>query len=251
MSSKIKYSAILGSLGQTCDRFMKCGYKDPELDKVEFPDVVKSLEKMQVLQGARGCIDAGQPWIIFELTDAYLRQMGSSSTEILRWLTDRGYALHHIATDGLHPLDPTDRRAVNVLASPSGRTPPPSLQALLADAVGRGDAQRLRRRPPPERARDPAVAPLTRAGSTSGHQLSSISRLLSSPTSSSTSIVTSSATSTRIRMPSCTKATSLWRSNWSARRCSHLAASSRDRRCSRSISISSMGVSLAEHRPPR
>ena len=51
MSSKIKYSAILGSLGQTCDRFMKCGYKDPNLDKVEFPDVVKNLEKMQVLQG--------------------------------------------------------------------------------------------------------------------------------------------------------------------------------------------------------
>ena len=51
MSSKIKYSAIIGSLGQTCDRFMKCGYKDPNLDKVEFPDVVKNLEKMQVLQG--------------------------------------------------------------------------------------------------------------------------------------------------------------------------------------------------------
>lgn len=50
--SKIKYSAIIGSLGQTYDRFMKCGYKDPELDKVEFPDVIKNLEKMQVLQGA-------------------------------------------------------------------------------------------------------------------------------------------------------------------------------------------------------
>lgn len=49
---KIKYSAIIGSLGQTCDRFMKCGYKDPDLDKVEFPDVIKNLEKMQVLQGA-------------------------------------------------------------------------------------------------------------------------------------------------------------------------------------------------------
>ncbi len=49
---KIKYSAIIGSLGQTCDRFMKCGYKDPNLDKVEFPDVIKNLEKMQVLQGA-------------------------------------------------------------------------------------------------------------------------------------------------------------------------------------------------------
>lgn len=50
--SKIKYSAIIGSLGQTSDRFMKCGYKDPENDKVEFPDVIKSLEDMNVLQGA-------------------------------------------------------------------------------------------------------------------------------------------------------------------------------------------------------
>jgi sugar phosphate isomerase/epimerase len=50
--SKIKYSAIIGSLGQTCDRFMKCGYKDPEVDNVEFPDVIKNLERMKVLHGA-------------------------------------------------------------------------------------------------------------------------------------------------------------------------------------------------------
>jgi xylose isomerase len=31
---------------------MKCGYKDPNVDKVEFPDVIKNLEKMQVLKGA-------------------------------------------------------------------------------------------------------------------------------------------------------------------------------------------------------
>ncbi len=49
--SKIKYSAILGSLGQTYDRFMRCGYKDPAVDKVEFPDIVKNLEKIGVLQG--------------------------------------------------------------------------------------------------------------------------------------------------------------------------------------------------------
>ena len=48
----MKYSAIIGSLGQTCDRFMKCGYKDPAVDNVEFPDVIKNLEKMQVLKGA-------------------------------------------------------------------------------------------------------------------------------------------------------------------------------------------------------
>ena len=50
--SNIKYSAIIGSLGQTSDRFMKCGYKDPAVDNVEFPDVIKNLEKLKVLQGA-------------------------------------------------------------------------------------------------------------------------------------------------------------------------------------------------------
>ena len=49
---KVKYSAIIGSLGQTYDRFMPSGYKDPKLDAVEFRDVIKSLEKMKVLKGA-------------------------------------------------------------------------------------------------------------------------------------------------------------------------------------------------------
>jgi hypothetical protein len=31
---------------------MKCGYKDPELDKFEFPDVIKNLEKIAGASGA-------------------------------------------------------------------------------------------------------------------------------------------------------------------------------------------------------
>lgn len=50
--SKVKYSAIIGSLGQVCDRFMPGGYKDPAVDKVAFEDVIKNLEKMEVLKGA-------------------------------------------------------------------------------------------------------------------------------------------------------------------------------------------------------
>ena len=48
----IKYSAIIGSLGQTYDRFMKDGYKDPANEKVEFPDVIARLKDMEVLSGA-------------------------------------------------------------------------------------------------------------------------------------------------------------------------------------------------------
>ena len=52
MSSTIKYSAIVGSLGQTSDRFMKMGYKDPEVDKVEFPEVIKGLKDIGCIDGA-------------------------------------------------------------------------------------------------------------------------------------------------------------------------------------------------------
>ncbi len=48
----VKYSAIIGSLGQTSDRFMRMGYKDPIVDKVEFPDVIKGLEKTKCIHGA-------------------------------------------------------------------------------------------------------------------------------------------------------------------------------------------------------
>lgn len=51
MAYEVKYSAIVGSLGQTSDRFMRCGYKDPNLDKVEFPDVISNLKDMGVLAG--------------------------------------------------------------------------------------------------------------------------------------------------------------------------------------------------------
>ncbi len=50
--SGVKYSAIIGSLGQVYDRFMPSGYKDPSVDEVEFKDVIKNLEKMKVLKGA-------------------------------------------------------------------------------------------------------------------------------------------------------------------------------------------------------
>lgn len=47
----VKYSAIVGSLGQTSDRFMKVGYKDPEKTYVEFEDVVAKLAATGVLDG--------------------------------------------------------------------------------------------------------------------------------------------------------------------------------------------------------
>lgn len=47
----VKYSAIVGSLGQTSDRFMKVGYKDPEKTYVEFEDVIARLAETKVLGG--------------------------------------------------------------------------------------------------------------------------------------------------------------------------------------------------------
>ena len=47
----VKYSAIIGSLGQTSDRFMRVGYKDPEKTYVEFEDILDRLGETGVLQG--------------------------------------------------------------------------------------------------------------------------------------------------------------------------------------------------------
>ena len=47
----VKYSAIIGSLGQTSDRFMKVGYKDPEKTYVEFEDILDRLGETGVLKG--------------------------------------------------------------------------------------------------------------------------------------------------------------------------------------------------------
>ncbi len=47
----VKYSAIVGSLGQTSDRFCRMGYKDPEKTYVEFEDVIQRLAQSGVLKG--------------------------------------------------------------------------------------------------------------------------------------------------------------------------------------------------------
>lgn len=47
----VKYSAIIGSLGQTSDRFMRMGYKDPDKTYVDFEDIVEKLAESGVLSG--------------------------------------------------------------------------------------------------------------------------------------------------------------------------------------------------------
>ena len=47
--AKIKYSAIVGSLGQNCDRFLREGYKYPEEIKGSFQEEVDALAGLGVL----------------------------------------------------------------------------------------------------------------------------------------------------------------------------------------------------------
>ena len=47
--AKIKYSAIVGSLGQNCDRFLREGYKYPEEIKNSFEEEVEALAGLGVL----------------------------------------------------------------------------------------------------------------------------------------------------------------------------------------------------------
>ena len=77
--------------------------------------------EMKALEGMAGVIERDRPAIVFELTDGFLRQLGSSAAELTGWLTVRGYGLHRIHYRGVEPLTEADLRdpQFNVLALPN------------------------------------------------------------------------------------------------------------------------------------
>jgi FkbM family methyltransferase len=66
--------------------------------------------EMVALQGAKEFL-AGRraDYLMIEVNDSRLRQTGSSSAEVLRFLTDCGYRLFRIGIFGIRPLRPDER----------------------------------------------------------------------------------------------------------------------------------------------
>lgn len=75
--------------------------------------------ELLALRGMQGLLDRDQPFLIFELDDAFLRELGCSAREQCDFMQQRDYTLHRIVQRGdLVPVvePPTDR--CNILACP-------------------------------------------------------------------------------------------------------------------------------------
>ena len=70
----------------------------------------------QVLQGMTDCLAGDRPDILLEVTDEYLRGLGSSAQTLFAFLTSRGYSMYEIPDEG--PLIPV-RTTADLAKCPS------------------------------------------------------------------------------------------------------------------------------------
>jgi FkbM family methyltransferase len=82
------------------------------------------------LCGMRDLIQRDHPFIVLELSDAFLQEMGSSSDTVYLWLTEAGYRVYRI-DGGLHPMQRATAEQCNVLCVPAGVVVPPGIDAMV------------------------------------------------------------------------------------------------------------------------
>jgi len=97
---------------------------DSLLDEIPRTRLVKiDVEgaELLVLHGMERLIGRDRPYIIMEIDDAFLRQLGATAAAQCEFLTSRGYELHQIVAGGrLEPLTAPPTQRANLLAAPRG-----------------------------------------------------------------------------------------------------------------------------------
>jgi FkbM family methyltransferase len=82
------------------------------------------------LHGMAGLLRRDRPYLTLEMSDAFLRELGSSSDEVYHWLTDAGYTVYRIAPRLCRMHQGTDEQC-NVLCIPNGIAIPKAITAIL------------------------------------------------------------------------------------------------------------------------
>jgi FkbM family methyltransferase len=118
----LRGGAIVGpTVDVTCARFDDLIHADVQVAGIKID--VEGAEAF-VLAGMERCLRAHRPWIILEVTDAFLQSMGTRAAEMIEWLASLGYAGFAIGPESLVPL-PTDLAGLpgqfNALFTQSGK----------------------------------------------------------------------------------------------------------------------------------
>ena len=75
--------------------------------------------ELHVLRGMQGLIERDRPYVITEIDDAFLREMGGDARQQCEFFTERGYKLHRIVKRGeLEPVIEPPTQRCNLLAEP-------------------------------------------------------------------------------------------------------------------------------------
>jgi hypothetical protein len=80
-----------------------------DLWKVDEPIALIKIDvegaEMAALHGMSGCLARDEPDVILEVTDQYLRALGSSAESLVRFLADLGYSMYQIGANSLARID--------------------------------------------------------------------------------------------------------------------------------------------------
>lgn len=80
---------------------------------------------MLALRGMKQLLEKTRPYIILELTDSFLRELGSSAEALISHMTSAGYTVYPVK-DTSHPLSDLATDQIDVLFVPTGCPVPSS-----------------------------------------------------------------------------------------------------------------------------
>ncbi len=90
--------------------------------------------ELRVLHGMEELLARDHPYVIFELDDGFLRELGADAQQPCDWLSAHGYRLRRIVTGGkLRAIHQAPTERCNVLAEPVAAAVTSSLEELSAD----------------------------------------------------------------------------------------------------------------------
>jgi len=90
-----------------------------DLQQVKLIKIDVEGAEMMALRGMKQLLERTHPYVILELTDKFLRDLGSCAEELLIYMENAGYTAHPV-TDPLHPLTSLDMEQTDVLFVPFG-----------------------------------------------------------------------------------------------------------------------------------
>ncbi len=98
----------------TMDRFVA----EHSIDRVDFIKADVEGAELAMLEGARGSIERWHPSVLLEIEDRHLGRYGRTSSEVVEFMTERGYRMFAFADGALSPLDQVTERENNYLFLP-------------------------------------------------------------------------------------------------------------------------------------